>query len=159
MRSSKITADVRAFFTSYCTAFIRQDAQAIAKHFADLVHVASDTGDDVSVHVANTVEWRKTIDRILEMYRAIDVRSLEATGLATDALSSRLVQARLRWALSDRAARPLYEFDAMYTLARHTETFRITAIAHNEIPEYRRCLARFDRGEIEPPLLSSDGNI
>ena len=141
MRSSKITADVRAFFTSYCTAFIRQDAPAIAKHFADSVHVASDTGADVSVHVANPVEWRKTIDRILAMYRAIDVGSLEATGLATDALSPRLVQARLRWALSDQAARPLYEFDAMYTLARHTETFRIMAIAHNEILEYRRCMA------------------
>ena len=142
MRSSKITADVRAFFTSYCTAFIRQDAPAIAKHFADLVHVASDAGDDVNVQVATAAEWRKTIDRLLDMYRAIDVGSVEATGLATDALSPRLVQARLRWALSNRAARPLYEFDAMYTLARHTEKFRIIAIAHNEIPEYRKCLAR-----------------
>ncbi|GAC1483842.1 MAG: hypothetical protein NVS1B5_03430 [Gemmatimonadaceae bacterium] len=62
-----------------------------------------------------------------------------------------MVQARLRWALADRAARPLYEFDAMYTLARHTETFRITAIAHNEIPEYRRCLARVGRGEPAMP--------
>jgi len=142
VRSSKITADVRAFFTSYCTAFIRQDAPAIAKHFADVVHIASDTGDEVSVHVATAAEWRKTIDRLLDMYRAIDVGSVEATGLATDALSSRLVQARLRWELHDRAVRPLYEFDAMYTLARHTETFRITAIAHNEIPQYRSCLAR-----------------
>ena len=141
MRSSKVTADVRAFFTSYCTAFIRQDAPAIAKHFADIVHVATDVGDDVNVHVANAAEWRTTIDQILAMYRAIDVGSLVATGLATDQLSGRLVQARLRWALSDKAARPLYEFDAMYTLARHTETFRITAIAHNEIPEYRRCHA------------------
>ena len=142
MKPSKITADVRAFFTAYCTAFIRQDAPAIAKHFADLVHVSSDMGDDVSVRVASAVEWRQTIDRLLEMYRAIDVGSVEAIGLATDPLSSRLVQARLRWALSDRARRPLYEFDAMYTLARHTEVFRITAIAHNEIPQYRRCVAR-----------------
>jgi hypothetical protein len=73
LRSSKITADVRAFFTSYCTAFIRQDAPAIAKHFADLVHVAGDRGDDVDVLIANAVEWRKTIDRLLDMYRAIDV--------------------------------------------------------------------------------------
>jgi len=151
VRSSKITADVRAFFTTYCTAFIRQDAPAITGHFADLVHVTSDAGDDVSVHVANMVEWRKTIDRILEMYRAIDVGSVEATGLATDALSSRLVQARLRWALGDRAGRALYEFDAMYTLARHTENFRITAIAHNEIPEYRRCLARLGQAEVVKP--------
>jgi hypothetical protein len=142
VKSSKITADVRAFFTSYCAAFIRQDAPAIAKHFAGEVHVTSDTGRDVDVQVASAAEWRQTIDRLLEMYRAIDVGSVEATGLATDALSSRLVQARLRWALQDRSARPLYEFDAMYTLARHTEIFRITAIAHNEIPQYRKCLAQ-----------------
>jgi hypothetical protein len=144
VRSSKVTADVRAFFTSYCTAFIRQDVPAIARLFADVVHVATDVGDDVNVHVANGAEWRTTIERILEMYRAIDVGSVVATGLATDPLSARLVQARLRWALSDKAGSPLYEFDAMYTLARHTETFRITAIAHNEIPEYRRCLATLE---------------
>ena len=147
VRSSKITADVRAFFTTYCTAFIRQDAPAIAKHFAELVHVTSDDGRDVSVQVAPAEEWRMTIDRLLEMYRAIDVGSVEATGLATDALSSQLVQARVRWALYDKALRPLYEFDAMYTLARHTEKFRITAIAHNEIPQYRNCLARVRSGD------------
>jgi hypothetical protein len=147
VRSSRVTADVRAFFTSYCTAFIRQDVPAIARHFADIVHVATDVGDDVNVHVANGAEWRTTIERILEMYRTIDVGSVVATGLATDPLSARLVQARLRWALSDKAGRPLYEFDAMYTLARHTETFRITAIAHNEIPEYRRCLATLEGGK------------
>jgi hypothetical protein len=144
VRSSRVTADVRAFFTSYCTAFIRQDVPAIARHFADVVHVATDVGDDVNVHVANGAEWRTTIERILAMYRAIDVGSVVATGLATDPLSARLVQARLRWALGDKAGSPLYEFDAMYTLARHTETFRITAIAHNEIPEYRRCLATLE---------------
>ena len=150
MRSSKITADVRAFFTSYCTAFIRQDAPAIAKHFADLVHVANDDGRDVIVQVATAAEWRKTIDSMLEMYRAINVGFVEAIGLATDQLSPRLVQARLRWALSDKAALPLYEFDAMYTLARHTEKFRITAIAHNEIPEYRKCLARLKTEQRSP---------
>ena len=154
MRSSKITADVRAFFTSYCTAFIRQDAPAIAGHFADLVHVASDDGDKVSVQVSDTADWRQTIDRILEMYRAIDVGSLEATGLATDPLSARLVQVRLRWALSDKAGGPLYEFDAMYTLARHTEKFRITALAHNELPEYRRCKAKLESVAAKPPLSS-----
>ena len=142
MRSTKITADVRAFFTSYCTAFIRQDAPAISKLFANLVHITSDAGDDVEVRVATGAEWRKTIDHLLEMYRAIDFGSAEALALGTDALSSRLVQARIRWALYDRASKPLYEFDAMYTLARHTDIFRITAIAHNEIPQYRSCLAR-----------------
>ncbi len=148
MRSTKITADVRAFFTSYCTAFIRQDAPAITKLFANLVHVTSDAGDDVDVRVATAAEWRKTIDHLLEMYRAIGFGSAEALALGTDALSSRLVQARVRWALYDRVSQPLYEFDAMYTLARHTEIFRITAIAHNELPQYRSCLARLRASKV-----------
>jgi hypothetical protein len=151
LRASKITADVRAFFTLYCTAFIRQDASAIIKHYANLVHVSSDDGRDVSVTLATVDESRKTIDRLLEMYRAIDVGSLEAIGLGVDSLSPRLVQTRVRWALKDKATQPLYEFDAMYTLARHTEKFRITAIAHNEIPEYRKCLAR-----VRPDLPGSE---
>ena len=136
---------MRAFFTTYCSAFIRQDAPAIARHFAEMIHVASDTGDDVTVHVETAAEWRKTIDHLLEMYRAIDFGWAEAIALATDALSPRLVQVRVRWSLQDRARQPLYEFDALYTLARHTETFRITAIAHNEIPQYRRCIATRNR--------------
>jgi hypothetical protein len=140
-RSGDITAHVRGFFTEYCTAFIRQDGAAIAKHFADLVHTVSDTGKDVRVHVSTGEEIRKTIDHLLEMYRAIDFGSAEAPALATDPLSSRLVQVRIRWALRNKAGAPLYEFDAMYTLARHSDLFRITAVAHNEMAQYRRCVA------------------
>jgi hypothetical protein len=57
-------------------------------------------------------------------------------------ISPRLVQASLHWALMDGKRAPLYEFDALYTLARHSEKFRIIAIAHNEIPQYRRCAER-----------------
>ena len=141
MKSSKITADVRAFFTTYVTAYIRQDVPAIAKHFADLVHISGDTGERVTVHVETNAEMRKTIAHLLEMYRAIDFGSAEVLALGTDEMSPRLVQARLRWLLRDKSGKPLYEFDAMYTLARHTEIFRITALAHNEMPQYRRCLA------------------
>jgi len=140
--SSEITADIRAFFTTYCTAFIRRDAPAIARHFADQVHVASETGKSVRTQVADGAEWRNTIDQLLEMYRAINVGWAEATSVSVHALSPRLVQARLRWALQDAARSPLYEFEALYTLARHDETFRIVAIAHNELPHYRRCVER-----------------
>jgi len=142
VRSSEITADVRAFFTAYCTAFIRLDAPAIAGHFADQVHIATETGKTVRVQVATGAEWRKAIDQLLEMYRAINFGSAEATALSVDALSPRLVQASVRWALRDRTTAPLYGFDALYTLARHEERFRIIAIAHNEIPHYRRCAER-----------------
>jgi hypothetical protein len=142
VKSSKITADVRAFFTTYVTAYIRQDVPAICKHFAELVHISGDNGDRVTVHVETNAEMGKTMGHLMEMYRAINFGSAEVLALGTDEMSPRLVQARLRWLLRDKAGKPLYEFDAMYTLARHTELFRITALAHNEIPEYRRYLAR-----------------
>ena len=141
MKSRKITADVRAFFTSYVTAYVRQDATAICKNFAELVHISGDTGSKVEVHVATREEMLKTVAHLLEMYRAINFGSAEVLALGTDEMSSRLVQARLRWLLRDKAGAPMYEFDAMYTLARHTEIFRITALAHNEIPHYREYLA------------------
>jgi hypothetical protein len=93
------------------------------------------------VHVSTGDEIRKTIDHLLQMYRDIDFGKAEALALATDPLSSRLVQVRIRWALRDKAGAPLYEFDAMYTLARHSDLFRITAVAHNEMAQYRRCVA------------------
>ncbi|MDQ6870475.1 MAG: hypothetical protein M3037_00520 [Gemmatimonadota bacterium] len=150
MRSSEITADVRAFFTTYCTAFIRGDAPAIARHFAEEVHVASETGKTVRVQVETSDEWRKTIDHLLGMYRAINFGSAEVKEMSILPLSSRLVQASLHWALRDANLEPLYEFDALYTLARHSETFRIIAIAHNEIPQYRRCAERIASLPVAP---------
>jgi hypothetical protein len=141
VKSSKVTADVRAFFTSYATSYIRQDVPAVCRHFADLIHISGDTGDRVSVHVETVAEMEKTVAHLISMYREIDFGFAEVLALAIDEMSSRLVQARLRWLLRDKAGKPLYEFDAMYTLARHAERFRITALAHNEMPQYRRCLA------------------
>src|SRR5438067_10524536 len=85
--TSSVTADVRAFFTTYCSAFIRQDAPAIARHFAGTIQVASDTGDDVTVHVATAGEWRKTIEHLLEMYRAINFGWAEAIALTCEIIS------------------------------------------------------------------------
>jgi hypothetical protein len=140
LKPAKITADVRAFFTKYCSAYIRQDPAAICKHYADLVHISSDNGDRVTVHVATNEEMLKTIAHLLDGYRNIGFATAEALAVATDEMSSRLVQARVRWLLRDKPGNPIYEFDAMYTLARHTEIFRITAIALTEIPQYRRAL-------------------
>lgn len=146
MSHSKTTADVRAFFTTYCSAFIRQDAPAIVKHFAGTIQAASDTGRDVTVHIATAAEWRKTLDHLLQVYRSIDFAWAEATALTCEALSPRLVHAHLVWLLQDKARQPLYEFDALYILARHTDSFRIIAIAHNEIQRYREFSARLKKG-------------
>ena len=74
MRSSKITAGVRAFFTSYCTAFIRQDAPAIVKLFAEEVHVSSITAAKSGSMVGP--EWRNAIDH-MQSIGAINVAPIE----------------------------------------------------------------------------------
>jgi hypothetical protein len=89
------------------------------------------------------------------MYRAINFGSAEVTAMSVHPISPRLVQASLHWALRDGNRAPLYEFDALYTLARHSEKFRIVAIAHNEIPQYRRCAERIGSKQGTPTNLES----
>jgi hypothetical protein len=150
---------VEAFFESYRAAFVRLDAPAIADHFAHPVHVASDTGGAVHLQALTAEEWREALGRILAMYRAIDVGAAHVRELSSDALSPRLVQARVVWSLHDRTGHELYEFNALYTLARHEDSFRIAAIAHDEIPQYRRCLARLqaERGPSRGTSASAGG--
>jgi hypothetical protein len=76
------------------------------------------------------------------MYRAIGFSSARIRKVATTELSPGLVQAMVHWALHDGAGRPLYEFEAAYTLAKLDGAFRIAALAHNEIPRYRACVTR-----------------
>jgi hypothetical protein len=90
------------------------------------------------------------------MYRAINFGSAEVTAMSIHPVSSRLAQAGLTWALRDGNGTLLYEFDAWYTLARHSETFRIVAIAHNEIPQYRRCAERIGARAAPPDDARSD---
>jgi hypothetical protein len=44
--------------------------------------------------------------------------------------------------LFDEQGRPIYDFDASYTLADLGEGMRITAIAHNETPRLRAVIER-----------------
>lgn len=135
---------VDAFFESYRMAFERLDAPAIADHFAYPSHITSDmgAGDTVLIPVAAKQEWIGQIERLLAMYRAIGFRSARVLNLTPTELSPHLVQAMVHWALHDGEGRPLYSFQAIYTLATINDTLRITAISHNEIPQYRACLAR-----------------
>ena len=141
---SEIRSSVKDFFEGYRVAFERLDAGAIADHFAYPGHVTSDS-DQYGIGllpVAEKQQWIGTLQRLLGMYGAVGFASARIRKLATTELSAGLVQAIVHWALHDRAGRLLYEFEAAYTLAKLTGAFRITALAHNEIPQYRACVAR-----------------
>ncbi len=127
---------VTAFFNSYRAAFERFDAPAVAGHFVYPCHVTQE-GDQIRlIPVATKPEWTGMLEQLLAMYRSIGVTSAHMLDLKTIELSPRLMLASLHWALHDATGRPLYDFDALYTLAEIEGGLRITALAHNELPRY-----------------------
>lgn len=142
MSESDTEAAVKSFFVSYREAFERADATAVAGHFGESVHVASDTGTGVRLEFMTSAEWRSTIDQLLARYRALGVGSAELQDVEVTNVSERLVQASVYWGLFDRDGRALYDFQALYTLASDSTRWRIVAIAHDEFARSRRYLAR-----------------
>ena len=147
-----IDSVVEAFFASYRAAFERSDVEAIAGHFGDSVHIASDTGSGVRLEVATGPRWRATVEQLVWLYRTLDVGRAEIRALKTIGLSPRLAQASVEWALFDRRGDALYEFRALYTLAGEGPSCRIVAIAHDELPQSRQYLTRR-----HPPGVPPDG--
>lgn len=133
---------VAAFFESYRAAFERSDAQAIAGLFAYPAHITSDAGDIALTTVGSEDEWTRQIEQLLGAYATIEVASAHILDLTTTELSPRLHQSVVHWALRTAAGDALYGFQAMYTMAVIDGALRITALAHNELPQLRACLAR-----------------
>lgn len=133
-----VDAMVGAFLASYRTAFERRDVAAIAAHFGDAVHVASDTGSGVHLQYVARAEWSGVLERLVSQYRALDLGRADVRVVATAAVSPRLAQARVDWALFSRAGDALYEFAALYTLACEGRSCHIIAIAHDEVARSRR---------------------
>ncbi len=136
------TAKVRAFFDAYRLAFEAFDAVAIADLFFYPCQITSDA-DQITVMTAPTRDtWLPQVERLVEVYRSIGVRSAEVIDLQVVELSPRLAQAAITWRLVDEAERRLYDFHAAYTLADPGSGLRITAIAHDETLLLRGAAAR-----------------
>lgn len=133
---------ISAFFDSYGTAFEREDAAAIADHFAYPGLVTSDAGEITLVPIINRQEWIGRVEQLLGMYRAIGFGFARILELDLTEVSPRLGLAHVHWALHTAAGERLYDFIAVYTVARTAESFHITAMAHNELPKYQACLLR-----------------
>jgi hypothetical protein len=133
---------VHRWFDAYRAAFEAFDVSAIVDLFSYPCQITSDTGEIVVVTVPTREAWVPQIDRLVEAYRTIGVRSAEIHELETNELTPRLVQATVHWVLVDAAGQPLYDFSASYTLADRGDGLLITAIAHNETPRLRAVLGR-----------------
>jgi hypothetical protein len=142
MSTTDLYTTVSAFFDSYRSAFERQDAAAIADHFAYPGLMTSDAGETTLVPITNRQEWIGKVAQLLGMYQAIGVSSARVLDLTLTEISPRLLQAQIHWKLQTATGEHLYAFQAIYTMAQTGGAFHITAIAHNELPQYQACYAR-----------------
>lgn len=128
---------VYGFLNAYRAAFESLDVSAIEELFSYPCLITSDA-DRIEVTVVHAREgWLPQLEQLIAAYRVIGVRSAEPLDVRVTALSSRLVQATVRWRLSGQGGAPLYDFVASYTLADLGAGIRITAIAHDEASRLR----------------------
>ncbi len=133
---------VTRFFESYQAVFERADASAILDHLAFPCHITSEAREITLTIIPGDMEGLRMVEQILDMYRNVGVAFARVLDLSVGEVSPRLVQALVHWAVYDDTGEVLYDFEAGYFLASIDGTLRISAIAHNEIPRYRECLAR-----------------
>ncbi len=140
MNGNELEPEIGRFFQSYTQAFERSDAAALAGHFIYPCQIVGEN-TPLTVGVMNAApDYVAVISRFLELYRKAGVVTGRILDFSLTELSPRLVSARLHWQIANEAGAQLYEFAAIYTLAKGDDGWRITAIAHNELPRLQKLL-------------------
>jgi ketosteroid isomerase-like protein len=128
---------VRAFLESYASAFERADKDAVADRYAYPVHVVTHNGGVRLLAIPSREAWIAVVERILGMYSAMGVRRAEMRDLRIASISPLVAQASLVWALRGDGDKPLYDFDATYTVALVDGALKIVqVISENEQPKF-----------------------
>jgi ketosteroid isomerase-like protein len=132
------TEQVKAFLEAYASAFQRLDKDAVADRYSYPAHVVTHNGGVRLLAVPSREAWTAVIERILQMYGAMGVRRAAMNELRVVGISSQVAQARLVWALRGEGDKPLYEFEATYTLALFEGELKIVqVISENEQPKFQ----------------------
>ncbi|HYD52028.1 MAG TPA: hypothetical protein VEA99_05350 [Gemmatimonadaceae bacterium] len=144
--------DTLLFLDSYRAAFERRDIDGIVDLFTFPCHVTGD-GEPASLEIASSREdFRPIIQRILDAYERIGLKSPTIESVWTDTISPRLAVVRVGWHLRNADEATLYEFTSVYTLAEVEGRLRVSAVAHDELPKLRAALRRVGR-----ETMKSDG--
>lgn len=139
--------EIQDFLRAYRSAFEAFDASAVVDLFTYPCQITSDAGERPVTTVADREEWGGQLERLLDAYRQIDVRSAEILDAQVTELSPRLAQATVRWRLLDEAGARIYDFDASYTLLDIGQGMQLAAIAHNETARLRAALEQTRPGQ------------
>jgi hypothetical protein len=131
------TDTVKAFLESYASVFQRSDKEAVADRYAYPVHVVTHNGGVRLLAVQSREGWIAVVERILQMYTAMGVRRAAMDDLRVVNISPLVAQASLVWDLRGEGDKPLYKFEAMYTVALFDGELKIVqVISENEQPKF-----------------------
>jgi hypothetical protein len=121
----------------YRRAFVAGDVEAVLGCFGFPIHVVGVTAGDASISTATGEDWRHIISNLLESYRRLGVNDAEALALEVSEPLPAVFMARVHWQLQRADGSQVYNFHAVYTLARMDGNLRIVAVAHDELPKLR----------------------
>ena len=146
MTANVLNEEVRAFFQSYTAAFEALDVEAIADCVAYPSHIVSDGEEVVLIAMADRQACLAAMDKVVALHRQLGAPAGRIHDLLIMELSPRLVQASLRMEVLDKTSSHLYDFQAIYSLAKSSGAWRIVAITHNQIPRLLRCVSQRQSG-------------
>lgn len=130
------------FFDDYRTTFARYDADALSALFAYPFQAVSATDDGVTITVSQSVdEWRPVLEGLLGAYRSLGVADGEPLELYANELAPNAGSARVRWELRREDGSAIYDFTAVYALARVGGAWKVASIVHDELPKLQAALA------------------
>ena len=141
MTSNALNEEVRAFFQTYTAAFEALDVEAIADCVTYPSHIVSDGEEVVLIAMADRQQCLAAMDKVVTLHRKLGAPAGRIHDLSIMELSPRLVQASLRMEVLDKTSH-LYDFQAIYSLAKFSGAWRIVAIAHNQIPRLLSCVSQ-----------------
>ena len=142
MTATGISTDqAKAFLEAYASDFQRQDKDAVADRYAYPAHVVTYDAGVALVPAPSREAWLAVIERILKMYTAMGVRRAAMIDLSVVSVSPQIARAHLTWDLHGEGDRPLYQFEATYTLALINDGLKIVqVISENEQPKFMRVM-------------------
>ena len=91
----------------------------------------------MSVSVAHSQDWPEVISGLLDFYRRLEVADAVVLALEISEHLDAVAVIRVHWRLQRVDGVGLYDFTAVYTLARLGDDLKIIAIAHDELAKIR----------------------
>ena len=128
-------AGVRAFFDEYRTTFASFDLPALAKLFTFPMQVVSATDGEPSISVSDEAGWPGVLEALFGAYRALGIVAADPVTFEVTVVASDVASVHVHWELRREDAAAVYDFTAVYTVVLIDGAYRVTGIAHDELPK------------------------